>query len=97
MLCCNIRGLHKTIQELTVVFKHYDILCCSETLVSKFGHMSEFIIPGFGDLIILKCMPFLELMEWQYVLGVIFLPHIRLPLDASIMKLIKVCKVSGRQ
>ena len=54
LLYCNIRGLHKNIQELIAVSRHYDILCCSETLVSNFRHVSELIIPGFRKPIILR-------------------------------------------
>ena len=33
--------------HLTVASSQYDILLCSETLVSDMGHVSEVLIPGF--------------------------------------------------
>ena len=54
LLYCNIRGLHKNIQDLITNSRHYDILCCSETLVSNIRHVSELIIPGFRNPIILR-------------------------------------------
>ena len=54
LLYCNVRGLHKNIQDLAVVSRHYDVLCCSETLVSNMRHVSELLIPGFRKPIILR-------------------------------------------
>lgn len=54
LLYCNIRGLHANIQDLTVASRQYDILLCSETLVSNMRHSSELLITGFKKPIMLK-------------------------------------------
>ena len=43
-MCGPIRNL----SDLTVVLSQYDILLCSETLVSDMRHVSEVLVPGFG-------------------------------------------------
>ena len=40
--------------DLTVAPSRYDILLCSETLVSDMRHVSEILVPGFG-LSVLLC------------------------------------------
>ena len=47
VMYANIRGLCKNIRDLIGVSKHYDILLCSETLISSRRHPSEILIPGF--------------------------------------------------
>ena len=51
ILCSNVRGLAGNLSDLTVASPQYDILLCSETLVSDMGHMSELLVPGFGQRI----------------------------------------------
>ena len=41
ILCSNVRGLPGNHSNLTVVSSQYDILLCSETLVSDMHHVSE--------------------------------------------------------
>ena len=48
ILCSNVRGLAGDISELTVASSRYDILLCSETLVSDMRQVSELLVPGFG-------------------------------------------------
>ena len=43
----NVRGLAENRSDLTVVSSQYDILLCSETLVSDMRHVSEVLVPGF--------------------------------------------------
>ena len=43
----NIRGLHKNLKDLHVASKDFDIILCSETLVTKRRHISELLIPEF--------------------------------------------------
>ena len=50
----NIRGLHKNISDLTVASSQYDILLCSETLVSQMRHSSEVLIPSFKKPILFR-------------------------------------------
>ena len=47
-LCSNVRGLSVNLSDLTVALSQYDILLCSETLVSEMRHVSEVLVPGFG-------------------------------------------------
>ena len=44
----NVRGLVGKISDPTVASSQYDILLCSETLVSDMPHVSEVLVPGFG-------------------------------------------------
>ena len=46
-LCSNVWGLAGNLSELTVALSQYDILLCSETLVSDMRHVSEVLVPGF--------------------------------------------------
>ena len=43
-----MRGLAGNLSDLTVTLSQYDILLCSETLVSDIRHVSEVLVPGFG-------------------------------------------------
>ena len=43
----NVRGLAGNFSDLTVALSQYDILLCSETLVSDMRHVSEVLVPGF--------------------------------------------------
>ena len=47
ILCSNVRGLAGNLSDLTVASSQYDILLCSETLVSGVRHVSEVLVPGF--------------------------------------------------
>ena len=47
LLYCNIRGLYGNLNELSVASAKYDIICCSETLVSDRRHVSELLLPNF--------------------------------------------------
>ena len=48
ILCSNERGLSKNLCNVTVASSQYDLLLCSETMVSDRHHMSELLVPGFG-------------------------------------------------
>ena len=48
ILCSNVRGLSKNLSDVTVASSQYDLLLCSETLVSDRRHISELRVPGFG-------------------------------------------------
>ena len=50
----NVRGLCGNLSDLIVVSKDFDILLCSETLVSNFRHIAELSIPGFKKPILFK-------------------------------------------
>ena len=49
----NVRGLSGNLSDLTVASSQYDILFCSETLVSDMRHVSELLAPGFGGSVLL--------------------------------------------
>ena len=48
-----MRGLAGNHSDLTVASSQYDILLCSETLVSDSRHVSELLVPGFGRPVLL--------------------------------------------
>ena len=53
ILCSNVRGLAGNLSDLTVASSQYDILLCSETLVSDLRHVSELLVPSFGRPVLL--------------------------------------------
>ena len=59
VLCSNVRALARNLSDLTVALSRYDILLCSEILVSDMGHMLKLLIPCFGssDLLCRSRMP----------------------------------------
>ena len=48
-----MRGLAGNLSDLTVASSQYDILLCSETLVSDMRHVSGVLVPGFGRAVLL--------------------------------------------
>ena len=53
LLCSNVRCLSGNLSDLTVASSLYDILLCSETLISDVRHVSELLVPGFGFPVLL--------------------------------------------
>ena len=53
ILCTNVRGLAGNLTDLAVASSQYDILLCSETLISDMRHVSEVLVPGFGRPVLL--------------------------------------------
>ena len=53
ILCSNVRGLAGNLSDLTLASSQYDIMLCSETLVSDIRHVSALLVPGFGRLVML--------------------------------------------
>ena len=53
ILCSNVRGLAGNLSDLNVASSQYDILLCSETLVSDMRHVSEVLVPGFCRSVLL--------------------------------------------
>ena len=53
ILCSNMRGLSKNLNDVTVASSQHDLLLCSETLVLDRHHMLEFLVPGFGRPVLL--------------------------------------------
>ena len=49
----NVRGLAGNLSDLTVASSQYDILLCSDTLVSDMRHMLELLVSGFGRPVLL--------------------------------------------
>ena len=47
ILCSNVLGLAGNLSDLTVASSQYDIMLCSETLVSYMRHASEVLVHGF--------------------------------------------------
>ena len=48
-----MRGLAGNLGDLTVASSQYDILLCSETLVSDMRQVSEVLVPGFSRPVLL--------------------------------------------
>ena len=48
ILCSNVWGLARNLTDLTMASSQYDILFCSENLVSDMRHVSELLVHGFG-------------------------------------------------
>ena len=53
-LYCNIRGLKANLNDLSVASSKFDLLFCSETLVSEYRHVSELLIPNFSKPYLLR-------------------------------------------
>ena len=53
ILCCNVLGLAENLSDLTVASSQYDILLCSEILITDVRHVSEVLVPGFGRPVLL--------------------------------------------
>ena len=53
-LYTNIRGLKTNLQDLSVASPGFDLVFCSETLVSELRHTSELLMPGFKKPILLR-------------------------------------------
>ena len=53
ILCSNVRGLSGNLSDLAVASSQYDILLCSEALVSDLRHVSELLVPGFSRPVLL--------------------------------------------
>ena len=53
ILCSNARNLNGNLSDLNVASSRYDILLCSETLVSDLRHVSKLLVPGFGRPVLL--------------------------------------------
>ena len=64
ILCSNVRGLGGNLSDLAVASYQYDIMFCSETLVSDMRHMSELLIPGFGRPVLL-CRGMVPRARWM--------------------------------
>ena len=64
ILCSNVRGLAGNLSDLIVASSQYDILFCSETLVSDMHHVSELLVPGFSRPVLL-CQG--KMLEWRHI------------------------------
>ena len=53
ILCSNVRGLSGNLSDLAMASSQFDILLCSETLVSDLRHVSELLVPWFGRPVML--------------------------------------------
>ena len=53
ILCSNVRGISGNLSDLDVASSQYDILLCSETLVSDLRNVSELLVPGFSRPVLL--------------------------------------------
>ena len=54
LIWSKVNGLARNLSDLTVAWSRYNILLCSETLVSDMRHVSELLVPGFGRPVLLR-------------------------------------------
>ena len=57
ILCSNVRGLSGNLSDVTVASSQFDILLCSETLVSDTRHVSELLVPRIGRRLVVPVLP----------------------------------------
>ena len=60
------RSLHQQIRD-TVALSQYDILLCTETLVSDMRHVSEVLVPGFGRPVLLCRGKMPRAVGWRHM------------------------------
>ena len=53
ILCSNVQDLSRNLTDLTMASSQFDILLCSETLVSDMRQVSLLLVPGFGHPVVL--------------------------------------------
>ena len=53
ILCNNVWDLSKNLSNVTVAWSQYDLLLCSESMLSDRRHILEFLVPGFGRPVLL--------------------------------------------
>ena len=57
ILCSNVRGTAANLSDLTVALSQYDILLCSETLVSDMRHVAEVLVSvGLSCCVGARCL-----------------------------------------
>ena len=66
ILCSNVLGLAGKVSDLSVASSQYDILFCSETLVSDMHYVSELLVPGFGRPVLLCQARCLGTVGWRH-------------------------------
>ena len=50
----NVRGLYRNLNDLIVLSSNFDIILCSETLVSNFRNINELLLPNFNKPFLIK-------------------------------------------
>ena len=66
ILCSNMQGFAGNLSDLTVALALYDMLVCSESLVSDMRHVSELLVPGFGRPVFCSGASCLEPEGWLH-------------------------------
>ena len=66
ILFSNVLGLAWNLSHLTVASSQYDILFCSESLVSDMRHVSDLRVPGFGRAVLLCRDKMLVPVGWRH-------------------------------
>ena len=54
LLYTNVRGLNMNINDLRATATKYDLVLCSETIVSSFRHTSELLLPEFNKPLLIR-------------------------------------------
>ena len=86
ILCSNVRGLAGNVSDLTVALSQYDILLCSETLVSDIRHVSEVLVPGFGRPVLLCGARCLGPVGWRHLYEMVMEHFANLNLSVVVAK-----------
>ena len=81
------------LSDLTVASSQYDILLCSETLVSDMRHLSELLVPGFRRTVLLCREDCLGPEGWWHTYEM-DMEHFDNPnLSVVVMRVFRVCGV----
>ena len=66
ILYSNVLGLAGNCSDLTMASSRYDILLCSETLISDMHHVCELLLPGLGRLVLCAGTGCIRPDGWRY-------------------------------
>ena len=93
ILCGNVLGLARNLSDLTVASSQYDILLCSETLVSDMRHVSEALVPGLGRPVLLCGAKCLGPVGWLHTFQMVtdHFPNPNLSVVVAKMLVFRVC------
>jgi hypothetical protein len=72
IIYANIRGLRTNLNDLSVTSHEYDVIMCSDTLVSDRRHVSELCIPGFSRPVQIRQASDLGSVDWLHMYVKVF-------------------------
>ena len=86
ILRSNVRGLSRNLSDLTMALSQYDILLCSETLVSDIRHVLEVLVPGFCRPVLLCRARCLGHVRWLHTFEMVMEYFANLSLSVVVVK-----------